>query len=235
MAEEQTAQPTEAQTTETSTQETQSAEESTLLGTQSESKESETSKESTEESGEAKEGESKEGEEQSSEVPETYEAKVPEGLEGVEIDQPLVDKLTPVLKDLKITQEGFQKLVNVFAPHVKEQAEAVRQASLKSFNDMVGEWKAETQKALGADANAQLGKAATFIDKMAESQEHADQVRELLNETGVGNHIALVKLLVKAGNVISEDSFASSKDKKTSSSGVDLSKIYDQSPTMVKG
>lgn len=232
VATEQTAEQTQGQiSNEQSTQEpteadAQSAEDSTLLGKKN--KEEASDEEASDDGSKESKEEGKE-----TEVPEQYEVKVPEGLEGVEIDTALVDKLSPVLKDLKIDQEGFQKLVDVFAPHMAEQVEAQRKASLESFNEIKEGWRTDTNKELGANAKEKLGLAASFIDRMAESQEHADQIREVLDETGVGNHVAVVKLLIKAGKAISEDSFPGSKGK-TQPSGPDLSKIYDQSPELNK-
>lgn len=156
-------------------------------------------------------------------VPEKYEATLPE---GVELDTALVEKLTPVLKELNINQEGFQKLVDVYTPHLQTIIEANRQEALSSFKETIDGWRKETQEALGADANKKLASASVFIDNMSESKEEADQLRVLLDETGVGNHPLLVKLFIRAGKLISEDSFPSSKDKNVSGIEVDLSRLY---------
>ena len=55
------------------------------------------------------------------EVPEKYEFNMPEGRE---LDSEMVEKFTPVLKDLKISQEGAQKLAELLVEDqvAKEQA-----------------------------------------------------------------------------------------------------------------
>lgn len=168
--------------------------------------------------------------EQTSELPEKYEVNLPEGME---LDEGLVENLTPILKELNINQEGFQKLIDVYAPHIQQQSEQMvekqRQESLSSFKETVNEWRNETQKELGSDAKKELAYAARFIDKMAGSKENADALRELLDETGVGNHVALNRLFINAGKKISEDSFAQSESLKTTSKGLDPRKLY---PTM---
>ena len=168
--------------------------ESTLLG-----KDEETTKEET----------------TKSTVPEKYEFKVPEGME---LDVKLVDTFSPVFKELGLSNEQAQKLVDNYAPFIKAQAEAQKQAALDSYKEMVGEWKTETTKELGADAQKIIALAGKAINKFG-----TPALRELLNETGVGNHIELVKFFANVGKSISEDTFPDSSKKST---GGDVS-LYD--------
>ena len=140
-------------------------------------------------------------------VPEKYEVKVPEGMT---LDKATLDALTPVFKDLKLGQDSVQKLVDAYAPQVKSMMEAQQQAAIASYKATVDGWKAETLKELGNDASKELSYAAKFIDKYGDPK-----VRELLNETGVGNNIALAKLFIAAGKAISSDSFPDSGKKGT--------------------
>jgi len=155
-------------------------------------------------------------------VPEKYEFKVPEGME---VDAKLVETITPIFKDLKLNQEQAQKLVDAYAPYVKNQIEAQQQKAIGEYKTIVNEWKTATQKDLGADADKKLAVAAKAINKFG-----TPELRELLNETGVGNHKALVNFMINVGTLISEDSFA--EPHKASTSGADdLSILY---PTMKK-
>lgn len=54
-----------------------------------------------------------------SEVPEQYEFTVPEGMA---LDEKLVEKATPVLKELGLTNDQANKLVGVYAEHIAELA-----------------------------------------------------------------------------------------------------------------
>jgi hypothetical protein len=122
-------------------------------------------------------------------IPETYEFKLPEGRE---LDNGLVEKFTPVLKELKIGQEGAQKLAELL---VADQA-----AKEQTYREITEGWKQDTIKELGSDYQAKLGVAAKFIDRFGN-----DQVRQVLNDTGLGNHPEVVKMFINAGKHFSDD------------------------------
>jgi len=122
-------------------------------------------------------------------IPETYEFNLPEGRE---LDNGLVEKFTPVLKELKIGQEGAQKLAELL---VADQA-----AKEQTYREITEGWKQDTIKELGSDYQAKLGVAAKFIDRFGN-----DQVRQVLNDTGLGNHPEVVKMFINAGKHFSDD------------------------------
>lgn len=133
-------------------------------------------------------------------APENYEAfNIPEGME---MDTALVEEISPVLKEVGLSQENAQKLVNVYAPYVQQQIEAQQAAVVSDWNKQVEDWKAETTKELGATFKEDLSIAGKFIDKFG-----SPELRNVLNKTGLGNHIEIVKAFRNAGKAISEDSF----------------------------
>ena len=141
-------------------------------------------------------------------VPEKYEIKAPEGMS---IDQAALDKFTPVFKDLKISQEGAQKLADAFAPYVNQLVQTQQQQAVGEFGKMVGEWKDQTTQELSKDGSrpeAELAHAAKFIDKFG-----GPDLRQILNETGLGNHIAVVKAFIAAGKAMANDNFPDSGKK----------------------
>ena len=135
-------------------------------------------------------------------VPEKYEVKVPEGMT---IDQGLLDVVTPIFKELNLPQESVQKLVDAYAPHVNSMLEAQKQQAVDGYKAITKEWEAETVKELGKDASKELVFASKFIDKYG-----SNEVRKLLNETGIGNNVHIAKLFIAAGKAISSDSFPDS-------------------------
>jgi len=160
-------------------------------------------------------------------VPEKYDLKVPEGMT---LDQAMLDKISPVFKELKISQEGAQRLADVYAPYIKEMVEQSRTTAVGEFNKMVGDWKAETTKELskdGAKSEQELAHAAKFIDKFG-----GPELRQVLNETGLGNHIALVKAFIKAGKAIANDSFPDStkRDVKDDSEEAKAKRMFPSMP-----
>lgn len=136
-------------------------------------------------------------------VPEKYEVKV----EGYEINQPLLETLTPIFKKHNLTQEAVQELATAYAPVIKAQIEADSQVKIAEWKKQIEGWKTETKTQLGAEYAKELSHAYKFINKFAGSKEDAQSLRTLLEETGVGNHPLMAKLFINGGKAISQDSF----------------------------
>ena len=132
-------------------------------------------------------------------VPEKYEFKVPEGMN---VDQALADAVSPIFKELKLTQEGVDKLTAAYAPHVQKMVEAQKTEAVNTFKSIVNEWKDQTMKVLGNEPEKEMSHASKAISKFSDDPK---AVRQVLNETGLGNHPAIVKLLVNAGKALAQD------------------------------
>lgn len=148
--------------------------------------------------GEKKEGSDKQ-EAPKQKAPESYEFKVPEGMT---LDQGLIDKVTPLFKELDLSQEQAQKLVDAYAPYAKEKFELHQKEAIDSFKQTLSTWKDDTKKELGDNFDKSIKAAAKAIEKFG-----SPELRTILNETGVGNHKELVKFFAKVGELISEDHF----------------------------
>jgi len=175
------------------TAESQASEDETLLG----NKEGEEGKEGKEAAAVA---------EAPKPIPEKYEVKVPEGMT---IDQGLVDKLTPIFKESKLSNEQVQKLTDAYAPYMKSAMEAQQQESINGFKEIVNGWKDQTIKDLGPDFAKQLAPAAKLMDKF-EAETKTPGLREMMNETGVGNHPVLNKFLIWVGKMFDQDNYPDS-------------------------
>jgi hypothetical protein len=183
------------------TKETESSDEqSTLLGQGGEAKKEETAKV----------------------VPEKYELKPPEGMN---LDEKAVELFAPVFKEIGLSQDQAQKLVDTYGPYFQQQLEAQRTESLKGFKDMVSEWGEQSKKELGADYAKKLSVVSKVIDKSG-----VKGIRELMNETGIGNNPTMIKFMLWVGEQFSQDTLADSQNKRTDSSPEALAKkMY---PTM---
>lgn len=149
----------------------------------------------------------------------TYTVKLPEGMEA---DTGMVEALTPVLKDIGITNEQFQQIADVYAPEIKKQFEAQQAEAVKDWQKTTDEWAEATKKEQGDELKVNLGVAGKFMDKYGDKE-----ARQILNDTGLGNHPAIVRLFIKAGKAISEDTFVDpEKTNKPTRSGIDLKKMY---------
>lgn len=172
---------------------------------------------------EAGDGQSEEASD-SDAVPEEYEAfNLPE---NVELDASALDAATPVFKDIGLTQEQSQKLVDLFAGITQQRSEALAEqaASIRS------EWQEgiKTHQEFGGDKldqslaltrraiDAAFGKIAEPTDgsdaKTVETfLEHPNtQFRQLLADTGVGDNPLFFEFMVKVGKTVSEGSFVNS-------------------------
>jgi hypothetical protein len=127
-------------------------------------------------------------------VPEKYVFTAPEGFN---LDMEKVEKtFIPIAKELKLTQEGAQKLVDMYAGITKASIEA-QAATFKTFVEGL---KAETIKELGANYKQELSFAAKARDRFA-----SPELIEKLNESGLANDKDMIKLFITIGKAVSED------------------------------
>lgn len=142
-------------------------------------------------------------------VPEKYDIKAPEGLT---IEAKSLETLAPVFKELKLTNANVQKIVDAYAPIVKAQSEATQKAAIDLWTKETDGWKADSLKQLGAEAPKELAFAAKVINKVGTQYKKEDgsmgnKLRDVLEETRVGNHPEITRLFIQLGKMISEDSF----------------------------
>ena len=128
-------------------------------------------------------------------VPEKYEFKAPEGRE---FDQSVIDQFSEVAKELKLTQEGAQKVIDklgsAFAEKQTNTLEAAKTEWVKS---------ATADKEFGGEKlNENLATAKKALDTFG-----TPELRALLNESGLGNHPEIIRAFYRAGKQISEDRF----------------------------
>jgi hypothetical protein len=179
---------------------------SILDGAVAPGKEGEPTKKADDAAGKAAEGKTeagKTGTEGKEGAPEKYETfKTPE---GITLEAKALEGFQAVAKELNLSQASAQKLVDFQTSQIK----AAQDANLKSFEDMQKEWAAETRKALGNDADKQLGYAAAFRDKFL-----TEEARKVLRDSGLDNHPDIIKSLIAAGKAMSEDTFVEGKGDK---------------------
>jgi len=144
-------------------------------------------------------------------APEKYsDFKVPE---GVEVNQPMLEEFKVTAKELNLTQEEAQKLINLQVKNVQ----GISEGLLKTFNETLTAWKKETVQELGVDYKKELVFAGKAIEKFG-----TPELRQILNQTGIGNHKELVKFFVKIGKLVSEDTFVDGKNKTGPKSDAEL-------------
>ena len=137
---------------------------------------------------------------------ETVEIKMPDLGEGVELDYGLFEKMMPVLTKMSATQEQVDELAKTYLGHVTEAAQAHGDKIIEKYQEIKTEWKNETQKTLGNEIKQNL----QFVGN-ALKQFGSPELVELFNETGVGDHIEVVKAFAKIGKHFTEDGFVDGK------------------------
>lgn len=137
---------------------------------------------------------------QQSKAPEKYDTfKLPEGLT---LDPVMSDEFVGVAKKLDLSQADAQVLVDLQAKYVQEQQKAV----MTNYQRTVEEWKKASIQALGAEYKTEIGVAAKALERFG-----SPELRQLLNETGLGNHPEMIKFALKIGKAVSEDGFVEGK------------------------
>lgn len=137
-------------------------------------------------------------------APEKYEFTAGE---GVELDAEALKDFEPVARELNLTNEQAQKLVDAYSTKIlplvqKQQAEAWQKQT---------EGWAEAVKADKEIGGANLTSSISSAQRALEIFGDAD-LKQYLNETGLGNHPALVKAFVKVGKAMSEDNMITGKE-----------------------
>jgi len=148
--------------------------------------------------GDKPEGEGSKPEGEGTTVPETYEFKMPEGLE---LDTEAATEFGALAKEFKLSAENAQKVADIGAKMV--QKAAVAQA--EQFKATQAEWAREVtndKEIGGAKLQENLGVARKAIETFGGAE-----LREFLNVTGFGNNPLLVKTFARIGKAISEDGF----------------------------
>lgn len=139
----------------------------------------------------------------STEVPETYaEFTVPEGME---VNKDALEAFLPVAKDLKLTQDQAQKLVNLQTAHETAMAEQ----QITAWENVQTEWREATkvdQEIGGTNLQKTMSDSARFLGKFA-----TPELRDLLDRTGVGNNVEFIRLFAAAGNAMGEDNLVSGR------------------------
>ncbi|HDF2343820.1 TPA: peptidase [Morganella morganii] len=127
-------------------------------------------------------------------APEKYEFKT---AEGQELDAEAVKAFEPIAKELNLSNEQAQKLVDVYGgkimPKLVEQQAAQWQQQIEQWAEQV-----KADKDLGTDAS--IGAAQKAMDKFG-----SPELKQYLNETGLGNHPELVRIFANIGKAMSED------------------------------
>ena len=119
--------------------------------------------------------------------------------EGMQLDEAALTEASTFFKEDGLTQEKAQKYVDLFA----KQIQAGSQAQTETFNQLMSDWREQSanDKEFGGDKYEENVKVAQF----AISKYGTPELKQLLNDHGVGNHPEMVRFMVRVGRTLGED------------------------------
>ena len=170
---------------------TATSEQTTETQQQAETQDQQVSDETTVES-ETSESEAPEG------APENYEFNPKVADAPQELDPEVLTAFGDVAKELNLSQEAAQKVLDKVAPVVQaKQAKALEDAKNGWVNDSQSD-----EEFGGENFDANLKTAKSALDTFGN-----DALKSLLVETGFGNHPEIIRFMYRAGKALSEDSY----------------------------
>ena len=151
--------------------------------------------------------------------------------EGMEMDQGLAEAVSPVFKELGLTQDQAVTLTKAYAEHI--QAAADQQA--QQINDMVSGW-VETAKADKEIGHAAWKESVDYANKVIREFGTPELVNDVLVQQAMGNHPEMIRLLSRIGKAISDDSLVTGTATDTGDAAPREALWYgDTTPTSKKG
>lgn len=144
--------------------------------------------------------------------------------EGIELDSEVLDEFKPFAQELKLDQDGAQKLVDMGS----KLATKIHQAGIDNWQKQKDGWAEQSRadKEIGGkDFDANLGVAKAAIEAFG-----SPELQNILDVSGLGNHPEVVRVFHKIGKAISSDAGIIKGDK-AGDGKASLNAMY---PTMQK-
>ena len=130
-------------------------------------------------------------------VPDAYDFKsiVPEGMT---YDEQSAAAFGDVAKKAGLSQEQ----ATMVAAYGMQYMQLGVDAAMKAIHDTQAAWADEARTQLGGQFDAVVAKAAAGRDALAEK---VPGLTQMLNETGAGNRVEMIRLMAAVGELIGED------------------------------
>ncbi len=142
------------------------------------------------------------GESTSPQVPESYDFTAVLKEAGLEADEKSTEEFTNLLKGMGATQEQAAGMATYGIKYAQGVAEAVAKNLQEQYVNEVKSWDDAAKEELGGAYQETLGKAATARDYI---EQKIPGFTQMLNLTGAGNHIAMIKTMAAFADLIGED------------------------------
>lgn len=142
------------------------------------------------------------GESTAPQVPESYDFTTVLKEAGLEADEKSTEEFTTLLKGMGATQEQAASMATYGIQYAQGVAEAVAKNLQEQYVNEVKSWGDAAKEELGGAYQETLGKAATARDYI---EQKIPGFTQMLNLTGTGNHIAMIKTMAAFADLIGED------------------------------
>lgn len=119
--------------------------------------------------------------------------------DGMEMDAEVLTNFKGIAKELGIPQEAAQKLIDLQASLETKRSAAAEQAQAAQKQQWADQVKADPELG-GANFDKTVETAIKAVEKYG-----TPELRDLLSETGMGNHPLMVKFCHAIGKALSED------------------------------
>lgn len=119
--------------------------------------------------------------------------------EGMVLDDAAVEQFGSVIKELGLDQEQTQKMASAYAQ--LQQAKA--QEAGEAFSQQLDQWyeQSTTDKEFGGDKFEESAKLAVqAVEKFG-----GPELKQVLENTGLGNHPEVIRFMYRVGKAVSED------------------------------
>jgi hypothetical protein len=143
------------------------------------------------------EGKSLLNEEEPAGAPEAYKFKAPE---GQELNKAVVDKAIPIFKELNLSNEQAQKLVDFYT----EQSKGIAKGLYDYQQEVRRGWQSEVKEAYGTklpEVKAVVGRALNSLDLPAET---VAAFRQTMDATGAGDNLGFIKVFEALAKKVTE-------------------------------
>lgn len=131
--------------------------------------------------------------------------------DGFELNQPALEKFTAIAKAKGLSQEDAQSMVDI--------AVGMQQEQLTLHKQTVEGWQKEVKTGKRADGSdmpehLRFPQGDQFEPSLAIAKKALDasppELKQLLNDTGMGNHPAVLMTFLKFGKMMAQDGFVPS-------------------------
>lgn len=129
-------------------------------------------------------------------APEQYQFTVPEGMEGVQIDQTAVEAVTPLFQKYGVTQEDAQAIANFQAQAIAQTRTQVIAEQAQVWENNLKQWDAEAAKdpAIGPELQQVQTAVANVIARFGGRDEaERTALAEYLSNSGLHRHPAILR------------------------------------------